>query len=709
MKAKTLIIFVLAAVTILVGPALYAADEPTQSGNVVSGEITPKLIYFDYFKGFGTDQTQFLERYNYQKSGDNRSGFYPDVDVSILVTNPQRDVFVLERQGFGAYNHRGTLKADSDTLGFTGYYSRFRSATGGIDFLYSPNQVSGGTDPTYNVPANTNSGYVAQFNDDSGQTLFKIDRTTYGAALALKPTFFGTTAAASLNYDGYARDGNRFATYVLGGGDVSGGAARVLERWRGFDMPVNEKMNRYTLNLSGVPGGFQIAYDGSVEKFDNQARDYTVADFAPLGGGFIVASTKPIHFIPDSTLISNNFRLAKNFGSTAVAAGYGLSILAQDSFSQEQQTLGYNTGKIMTNSAYLNVHSKVLGGIGLEGFVKYNNRDNDSSFPVVGLLDPADGEQLDVRINSIKSLSYGLSATFHPTTLKSAVTVGWKREDKDRDLTWSLVTASSIQPQQSLYRQQTRADEVYINWVARPMPGLIVRVSPSYLSANETGLVMEPAKSFNLKTKLSYAVNSSTAVSGYYNFKNKKNDNNSIINGVLAATNPGASLTQNTDNTQQSSGVSLSLTPNEKLTTTASLGWMQNDFTSYYFSSDRRRYENPIDASLVEFATRGMPNYKVDTYVFSLGADFLANSMLSYSGNYTYSHSKGSNASGLGLPTVDEQINNDIQTLSLGANYAFKKNMKLKASYAYDYYVDKVYSDLTGGYHTLMLGVTLGF
>ena len=77
MKAKTLIKLVLPTLMILAVPALHAADEPVQSGNAVSAEITPKLYYFDYDKGVGTDKTQFLERYNYQKSGDNRSGCHP--------------------------------------------------------------------------------------------------------------------------------------------------------------------------------------------------------------------------------------------------------------------------------------------------------------------------------------------------------------------------------------------------------------------------------------------------------------------------------------------------------------------------------------------------------------------------------------------------------------------------------------------------------
>ena len=209
MNAKTRMNVVLVAVTTLsVLPSW--ADDPAEEETVISGEITPKLYYFDYFKGFGADKTQFLERYNYQEGLDDnrRSDFFADADLNLTVASPERNLFTIERLGFGAHNHRGTLKADSDKLGFTGYYSHFRSATGGLGLLYSPNRVPGGTDPTYFFPAgtNTNSGYVAQFNDDSGQTLFKIDRTTYGAGFALKPEMFGAAASAApsvvLNYDG---------------------------------------------------------------------------------------------------------------------------------------------------------------------------------------------------------------------------------------------------------------------------------------------------------------------------------------------------------------------------------------------------------------------------------------------------------------------------------------------------------------------------
>ena len=719
MNAKTQIKVMVLAVASAFGAPLYAADKAPE-GTVVSGEVTPKLYSFDYFKGAGTGSTQFLERYNSQNGSDTRSGSYFDLDLSVVAKNAQRNVFELEREGFGVHNHRGKVKANSDTLGFVGYYTNFRTATGGLNFRYTPGQIpSGGVDTAY--AAGDQTGFVRQFNSDSpGNTEFKIDRTTYGLGLALKPTLFGNSAAALLNYDGYSRDGNRFATYVLGNGDLTGAnAVKRPLRWRGFDSPVSEKMNRYTLSLNGAPGGFNLAYEGSIEKFDNQALNFRVGDFnsrinAQAITVSIVSPTRPIQFVPDSTLISNNFRFAKNYGSTSVAAGYGLSVLKQDSFSAEQDLRGYNAGKITTNSAYLNVSSSAVSGVGLEGFIKYNNRKNDSQFPVVGLINPAATEGLDVRINRIKALDYGVAGTFRASALKSTVTVGWKHQDKDRDLTWSQWGGGvlSIHPAQTLYRDKTQSDELYVNWIARPMPGMILRVTPAYAWAGDTGLVSEPEKAVSLKTKLSYTAKNGMLVSGYYNHKDNKNANNGFASSAAGGA-LGASVTQDTDKNQQAAGVSLNLPVSEWIKTHASLSWMKDDFKSYFLRNDARRYDAPTAA--INFVSIDRSAYNVDTYVLTLGGDWQVNDDLRYNGSYTWSKSKGNTASGYVFGQlsagngIDGVINSALHSLALGADYVVKKNVKLKASYVYEYNKDGSYSDLTGAYHTLMLGVGFGF
>jgi len=235
-------------------------------------------------------------------------------------------------------------------------------------------------------------------------------------------------------------------------------------------------------------------------------------------------------------------------------------------------------------------------------------------------------------------------------------------------------------------------------------------VTPSYLNANQTGLVTEPERSFNLKSKVSYAANNGMLASGYYNYKNRKNANNGFTDGLTGPVRDGAATTQDLNKTQQAAGVSLNMPVSERINTTASLSWMQDDFETYYLSSNRRRYEAPNNA--IAFVVRDRSGYDVDSYVLTLGGDWQANDALRYSGSYTFSRSKGNVASGLvlsELPTIDGTINNSVNTFALGVDYAMQKKVKLKGSYTYDYYKDKVYSNLTGGYHTLMLGVAFGF
>lgn len=729
MNLKTQAKVIAIAVASVFGGAVQAADKAPQ-GSLFVGEITPKLYFFDDFKGPGSDRTQYLETYNTQQAlggGSFRSGGYLDFDLNLVGNDGRRDYFVLQRDGFGAHNHRGSVKANSDALGFAGYYSHFRSASHGFNFLYSPGGgVPGGVDPAY--AGNATTGYLSQFNNDTTQTRYRTDRTAYGMSLALKPTLFAARMAALLDYDGYSRDGNRFATWILGNGDVSGAgatAARVLERWRGFDKPIDEKMNRFTFRLSGAPGGFQLAYDGTVEKFDNQARTSVVGDFAtsiatlPDGvtaSGAVIdpADTlmRSVHFVPDSTLITNNFRFSRNYGSTAVAAGYGMSRLEQDTFSPEQQVAGYDTGKIRTNSAYLTVNSHAIRGIGIEGFVKYNDRKNDSTRSAPGVFDPAAGEELNVRVDRFKKLNYGLAATFRPGVWRSSVSVGWKHEDKDRDLTWSVPTVTSIQPHESLYNEETRSDELFVRWIARPMQGMVLRVTPAYVSSRETGLPSEPEKGVSLKTKLSYADASGTMVSGYYNYKGVKNNDRAFTDSTAAGAPAALTTRQDNDREQQAAGVNLNMPFGEAIKATASLSWIQDDFTSYFLRSNRRRYEGTQNVIFVNF---DRSNYDIDTYVFTLGGDWQVSAPLRLNAGYVWSRSKGQTGSGF-IQTelsaggrIDGAIDSAVHGLALGVDYRIDKSIKFKGSYTYDHYKDKVYSSLTGGYQTLMLGVSFGF
>ena len=689
----------------------------------VSGELAPSLFYFDYFKGPGEEKTHFLERYDYKKgfSGDRRSDFYLDVDINLKVEDNNRDLLVIEREGFGLYNQRGRLKINTDKIGFYSSYSYFRTATGGIDYLYSPNQITGGTDIAY--PLENNAGYVRQFNDDSNQTLYKISRTNYAAGFYLKPSLFGNIGSISVDYDGYTRKGNQFAEYILGGSDLQG-TNFVLQRWRAYDRQINENNNSASLDLNISPQDlFVFTYDLTVEKFQNNAKETTLGDIALLNGwpfvdpgdgsifvNGIARANIPLHFIPDTSMIRHGFKITKNIGDRAViGAGYGISILEQDTFTERQQDAGYNTGKITTDTGYITANVNASSLLGLGAFVKYYKRDNDSSFPVPGFIDPQTGERLTApRIDRIKSVKYGLEANLYPRALRSTITAGWSHEDKDRNLTFGQVFPY-IPPQRTLYREDTSSDEIYLKLVSRLAKGVTLRITPSHTWANKTGLISEPSRQTNIKTSLSYAAPemSGLLITGFYNFRDKENDKNFFVDGTPPAF-AGDSHNQDIKHGLNSAGTTVSINPVAKLNTSLTYMWNQDDVDSHYFSTNVRRFQN----ANVLFAVRDRQNYKIETHTLSVGADYHAYSYLILSGSYSFSNSKGDTASGIAkdeLPDVDARINNTLHTLSLGAVYEIKKTISLRAGYIYDYYKDKVFGDLTGGVNTFMAGIIYRF
>lgn len=691
-----------------------------ENGVQVSGEFAPSAYYFDYFEGMEKDKTHFLERYDYRKgfSGDRHSDFYLDANFNFILSDKDRDLLIIERQGFGPYNQRGKLKVNKDKFNLYSSYSYFRTATGGVDYLFNPNNVTGGTDSLY---TGTDSGYVRQFNDDSGQSLYKISRTNYSAGFSLKPKLFNNMGSLAVDYDGYTREGNQFARYVLGGSDLRG-TNYTYQRWRAYDQQVDENMNKVSFSINLSPEDlFVLTYNLSLEKFDNVAKDTTLGDIATLngwsytnpGGGAIYVNgiaraNIPLHYIPDTGTTTHSFKFSKNFRDRAIiGAGYGISTFKQDSFTERESTAGYNTGEINTDTGYLQANINASSFLGIGGFLKYYKRNNDSSFPVTGFYDLLTSERLvSPRINSIKSLEYGLEANLYPSALKSTATLGWSHEDKSKDFTFgegSIATYAYIPPERTLYREDTSSNEAYLKLVSRFAKGITLRITPSYVWANKTGLISEPEEAINVKTSLSYAKPDlrELLVTGFYNVKDKKNNNNTFTG------TDNVSYGQNIKGVFNSAGITVSVNPSTKLTTSLIYAWSQDDFDTYYFSSNNRRYE-----ATTIFSVRDTQNYKIDTHTLSLGADYQALSYLTFNGNYSFSNSKGNTASGIAkdeLPDIDARINNTLHTLLLGVDYAIKKNISVNANYIYDYYKDEVFSELTGGVNTFIVGLTYKF
>jgi hypothetical protein len=712
MKTKILLSFALAggAVSTLI-PINAAEGGGSDAG--LTGEIVPKIYFFDHFDGVGADRTSYLERYRAQKgwSGDSRSGLYMDMDLRLDYKYGKDGHLTLNRWGEGQYRQGGRAQWDTERLQLSADYNFFRRSTGGIDFLFSPNQVAGGIDPSY-YPAgstNSNSGYVAQFNDDSSRSLYQVSRFAYGLGFMIKPGVLGAKTTIAINYNGYLRYGQRRLSYALGGSDVQKAPIPpltnfVLQRWRGVAQNVDENMNRLSWNLTASPKDIvNLAYTGAVEGFDNRARDLTQRDI-PLAAPFFynptADQTRPLGFSPDSTLVSHALRLNKAMGSTNLAAGYNRSTLKQDSFTQPQIRLGYNTGRVSTENAFVNFASNVNPMTCLQGFVNLGQRDNESSYPVAGLINAiaTSSQTLGVRTNRIESVGYGLAAVIRPKGLGSTLTVGWKAEDKERDLTYH---ATEIIPSVSLYRSDTETDEIYAKWSSLNMKGVTLRLTSSYAWADKTGLVTEPSRAFGLKAAVSYTAPSGLLFSGYYGLKDRENDNNTWTDKAVAAP---ATYTQDISSTVQSAGASFNFQPAKDVNASIGLDWMRMDASVLYYESSRRRFE-----ATTTFALRDLVGSLVDNYLFSAGADYKASDRLKFTGFYNLTRSDGNLASGkvaAELRTVDDTLDNTLHSIVLGANYDLSKTRQLRVAYRYDDYEDSAYPVLSGGIHSVMFAIS---
>jgi len=701
MKSKNLLKLLVAA---LFCPVIANAGE-TASGFM--GTLAPKLSIYEYAGGGNGANTRFLQRYDYQKGWSDRSasGAYLDLDLDLSYSNGA-DSFSVVRHGYGLYTHSGVARVDSETMNVSAFYSQYRSASVGLDYRNRADNVTGGTDPAYNSPANTNVGYVARFNDDSNGSFLRLDRSNYGVGMKSKSGPQRDIPSFSVKHEGYRRTGNTYATWIAGGSDF-GGANPQNQRWRGYDKAINETMGRTSANFTASPlNWFQLAYDMSFEKFENQAKDYTMQDFAAAAfadaGNTMTAANgrKPLHFIQDSALNSHSLRISKASKNSSLAAGYGMSLLTQTSFATKQMDNNYNKGEVATNNFFLSGKCLAIPSVETEAYVKTANRWNNSTFPAPGLLDAIGAETLDLRLAAVKSMEYGLNATLRPAGSKHSLGAGWKHEIKERGFNLGTA-ATSIPSSRIFYKEDSESDKVFLKASMRPVDGLVLHLTPSYQWAGKVGSTAEAEEALGFKTDASYVTAGGKVLGFYYAYNRTRN---SALNVVASTT----SARQSVLNGQHSAGVSMSAALGAKTNSSVSLDWNQSDFQSYYYTSSTRRYE-----AVTAFRSRGKSKSLINTTTLAMDTDWQVKENLKLTGGYALSRSEGDIASGLIATelasTNDGAVDNYLHVLSIGADYAYAKDVSIKGRYAFDRYQDKQYSSLSGSGHTLTASLAYKF
>jgi hypothetical protein len=722
-----------------------AGPESSTSG-VWRGHITPKFGYFD-----NSGNPAYLNRYTLLgidnslnaaymnrdslldgtfSNGGTNNGFIADLNFSLVFNDDSGASLFVEKEGYGANNQRLRLRGITSSALIGAYFSTFNSATGTYDFQYNPDMVAGGTDPRYadrTLNSTGRTAFVGYFNNDSPKVLdYELRRSSYGFSVVLRPASFEERASFEFNVDGYIRDGQQVSNYILD--DAFFGNDRNSQRyqWRGYAKTIDDRNTKLTYQFNFTPQDWFINYEFSIDRFRNDELPVTLGTVAKWATPTLrfapgVDLLTPLGFVPDSTQYSNGLRVNKTFGdSAAVSAGVSYAWLQQDTFSEPQVTYGYTDGRVDTINGFLNGKFNVSQSVGLEAFARVNRRQNDSSYPVPGFYEPVsqfgNPRMVMPRIDSYKHLSYGLEAKLYPSFLKTTWSAGWKYERKENDLTWGVVPA--LAPPISLYGSQYAANEVFIKLVSRPLRGLVLRATPSYLRANETQLTTDPNEMFKFKSSAIYTKPewSELTVTGFYNYNRKKNDSLSYSDYILnprGFTNPQY---QEATNTGQSFGLNLSVVPVEDVKASLGYDWNQNNLSAYYFATNRLRFDypqlfpgvpNPNPDVPLLFMNLDQVNYHADTHTFSAGLETQWGDYL-FNVNYSLMLADGYNANGLAgqsLPPVDDKIDYLMHTLSLGMDYEWKKNISVRGVYIYDRYQDNAYEALNGSRNTIWLGV----
>jgi len=683
-----------------------------------TGWVTPSFTFFDYSKGFGDDLTQVLERYDYWRLGNNRrTGIQLDVQQIFLVNwADDRPRWRAERSVASYDNQWGRVQFDTSKVKARGTYRYLRTAANGVEYLYSPNRVVGGTDPLYN---DANVGFFRTFNEDTKKTIYYVGRYDGGGRVDVKSDAMADVGSLSLSYDRLGRSGDRFSHYLLGGGDVQGPAdARAQLRWRAYDRRVDETLDtgRFQFTLS-PRGAFTLDYQITVDRFKNHAPDYELADVTegipfsgnPATGAFFTPGreTLPLQFLPDTGTVTNRIGFVKRFGRTAsVTAGYSKSILDQNNFQADQSAFGFTRGRVNTDIAYATASLRVVRRVGLQARTTYWNRSNDSTFPVSGYFDP-NTVFTQPRLDDMTRTGLGLEATIDPGLPRSTLAVGYHRDDAERDLTYGV--GRGIPQQRSLYGARTKLDRIYARFVTRPLKGMSLRLRASKVAADQTGLVREPDDATDLYALVAYALANGASISGFYGWRERSNDQLAYIGGPPP---DPSSQNQRVDGTFSQAGVITSYAPSERTGLTFNYLWAQTDYRNLFFSTNIRRYDSVTNVTAITFTPRQTIQQVIDTHTLTINGDVKASDKVTLSTFYTLSAARGDTASGTilsELPKEDALTDDTFHTVAVSVDYLLRTAWTVRTTYAFDYFSDGAYTSLTGGRNTLGVGLVFGF
>ncbi len=667
--------------------------------------------FHDFSDDFKDSRNHFLEQYTSYRGyyGDNLEKFFYDLsslDLHVTRDRKNTDLLNLQHKSVNYKNQRNSFTYDLGGARLDGKLGFYRSNTLEVVPIADPDYTAGGG----------TTGYGSQFNDDSGDyKRFYKQRLPYSLNLRVTPSLLGMENGwlhqINLKYDGYLRDGERFSTYALGGGDVNGpvGLARAQQRWRGFKQEINENMDRVSTAFVLTPDEKTVInLDFAFEHFSNKTSETTLADISRISGVPLTTGAtqglefnnrnKALFYVPDTNKLYGGINFKRKFSNKLLVKGsYKTSFLDQRSFTTLEDASRFDTRQIINQFANFQTSYKLLKNLDWNVFARYANRNNVSEW-VTGVF--TRGGLSSPRIAGIDNLFLGTNFTYRASFLSSVFNFGYEREETNRELDFNQ---PQIEKKETTYDEDTGINKVFLNTHFRPCKNVTARINTSFRFASQTGLLTEPDTEEKVKLSLNYynpKILQGLHISPFYQVKNSRS-------GLFPLTSPTTSNDWKRDDLLQSAGATISLTATEKINFIFSYFWNDDNVNTNFNRTTRRKYNSTAFVG----KDAGRSDYDVRKQNISTSAHWSPNEKLSLSGAYTLTLTDGDISSG----EVDNslgregEVDNIAHLITAETAYNISKDASLSAQYSYISFDDDINRAFSGHINTVSFAFNYKF
>jgi hypothetical protein len=573
-------------------------------------------------------------------------------------------------------------------------------------------------------PSGIGTETASRFNDDtSAGDRFYTQRTRVGGAMRLRlgelleprgQPLAENLPEISLRGRYEKRDGQRQFRYMLDSNDWSS----PTSSWRARTSKLDQRVGNAGAGLVLTPGGlFTLSLDIDGESFRENAPAYRVNQIADPG---VIPSTATVNFIPDTDRITGSAQLQRRFGERAALYGgfQGTSLKQVGNFTPNQLAAGLRDNAVRSYSANAGGNLMIVRGVSANAFFKYDNRDNRIQRNTM-LFNPSTGDpnQTSPFLEALEELEAGGELVYRPQSTH-LVALGYRGRWVNRDLDFADPTGQVILPTNTVIRDDSNIQQLYLRGRARLLRGLGMSAEAGYQSAPNTGYIRELTQAYYFSFRGTYSAPTSHPLDFalFGNGEFGKNTDFQQRSEAPGFSNPNRDFQRS----NYSYGVTATYMPRKPLTLFSSFFQHRDAQMFDLVRSNAVRYLEPT-AAAVSFFKDNPLDYRADLTNVLFGGTYQISerteATISYSYTHSNSHFEGNNATSNTLRDASK-ILSDIHSVDARVGHWLADGLRVYVGYRFDDYLDHTTVpagtdsvattfDRSTRQHTGTLGVTL--